>query len=361
MRHSFKATAALALLLVPGVAFADVRSCFGDLDGDGEAGLADLALLLAAYDTCDGDPFYDPDADLDESGCVDLADLASLLAVYGTTCPVGTELAGNSLDQYPFFEYVRAFNEDATVEIAIDPTRFPEIVGRTADIYVVVSKTAAEWSADPSLVDITGGGPQTEIFGGTTIQDNTFGVTGAHELDADAGIGLGVGYDIVLDINQDGELGAGDYIDGLGDEAGLYAVHDTTQPGPLAVTEVVYSGGTWLGQDTFYPTEIGDQSRRRRQLSLVPSLRLSPGLVRMHRDEPPEQHWAGDRERLDHDADQYRLHHCQPGHNRRRRAQRAHRFATHRLDRSWHRWRGGRAGVRPSLRRRLYAGALQPG
>jgi hypothetical protein len=49
--------------------------------------LADLAILLAAYDTCDGDPFYDPAADLDDSGCVDLADLATLLAVYGTDCP----------------------------------------------------------------------------------------------------------------------------------------------------------------------------------------------------------------------------------------------------------------------------------
>ena len=59
----------------------------GDLDGDGEIGLGDLAILLAAYDSCDGDPYWDPVADLDDSGCVDLADLAALLAVYDTTCP----------------------------------------------------------------------------------------------------------------------------------------------------------------------------------------------------------------------------------------------------------------------------------
>jgi hypothetical protein len=57
--------------------------CVGDLDGDGDVDLSDLAILLAAYDTCDGDPFYNPDADLDDSGCVDLADLATLLAEYG--------------------------------------------------------------------------------------------------------------------------------------------------------------------------------------------------------------------------------------------------------------------------------------
>ena len=61
--------------------------CPGDLDGDGDVDLADLATLLAAYGTCAGDPGYNPDADLDADGDVDLADLAALLGVYGTTCP----------------------------------------------------------------------------------------------------------------------------------------------------------------------------------------------------------------------------------------------------------------------------------
>ncbi len=55
----------------------------GDLDGDGDVDLADLATLLAAYGACVGDPNYNPDADFDESGCVDLSDLATLLANYG--------------------------------------------------------------------------------------------------------------------------------------------------------------------------------------------------------------------------------------------------------------------------------------
>ncbi len=58
-------------------------SCFGDLDGDDDIDLSDLAQLLGNYGLTGAT--YE-DGDLDADGDVDLADLAALLAVYGTTC-----------------------------------------------------------------------------------------------------------------------------------------------------------------------------------------------------------------------------------------------------------------------------------
>ena len=59
--------------------------CFGDLDGDNDVDLADLAQLLAHYGETSGMTYED--GDLDGDGDVDLSDLAALLSVYGTTCP----------------------------------------------------------------------------------------------------------------------------------------------------------------------------------------------------------------------------------------------------------------------------------
>jgi hypothetical protein len=178
-----------------------------------------------------------------------------------------TELAGNPLAQYPFFEYVRAFNVNAPVNVAIDPSRFPSIAGHTCNIYVVNHKTPSEWAANATLTDVTPGGALNASFTAGTIQANTFQVAAANDLNANAGTGLGVPYDVVIDVDNNGMLSDGDFIDGLGGEAGFYVVADTTAPGPLAVTEDVYnldSGvassfgipGGFEGEDLYFPTNI---------------------------------------------------------------------------------------------------------
>ncbi len=57
--------------------------CDADVDGDGDTDLTDLAALLAAYGSFEGDPDYNPNADFEPDGDVDLADLGFLLADYG--------------------------------------------------------------------------------------------------------------------------------------------------------------------------------------------------------------------------------------------------------------------------------------
>ena len=168
---------------------------------------------------------------------------------------VRCELAGNPLEIQPHFEYVRAFMEAAPISIAVDPTRWPAIVGWTGDVYVVAHREPDDWANDPTLHDVRGE-PQSAAFSGEDVQGNTVLLQGTNLLHGLAETDLGVPYDVVLDTNGDGLLGAGDWIDGLSGEPGLFVVRSTELPGPLAVTETIYSGGTFLGQDLYYPTRI---------------------------------------------------------------------------------------------------------
>ena len=233
--------------------------------------LSDPVAYAEAYPDCDI-----LSADVNGDGSVNSFDIDPFVdLLVGGGDPIPAQLAGNSLDEYPYFEYVKAFNENATVEVAIDPTRFPEIVGQTGDIYVVEARSVGAWQADPALVNLTPGGPLAVTFAGTTIQENTFNVVGPYDLSSavfdpatNDYTGLGHGYDVVIDMNQNGELDGGDYIDGLSREAGLYVVHDTTQLGPLDVTEVApYSVGAIYGipssytnEVLYYPTDIDEMA-----------------------------------------------------------------------------------------------------
>ncbi|HEX7150328.1 MAG TPA: Ig-like domain repeat protein [Thermoanaerobaculia bacterium] len=177
------------------------------------------------------------------------------------------ELAGHPLPTYPFFHYVKAVNTNNSVHVAIDPSRYPTIVGQTCDVYVVAAKKTIGWNLNNTLTDVTFGGMQTQSFVSGLIQSNTFQVTVPSELSGAAGTGLGVGYDVVLDCNQNGLLDGNDFIDGRNNESGFYIVHDTTTPGPYAVTELTYNlpaavgvtfgiPGSHLAQNTFFPSNI---------------------------------------------------------------------------------------------------------
>lgn len=58
--------------------------CPADLDGSGDVGLGDLAVLLSSFGRAEGATHADGDLDADHD--VDLADLSLLLAEFGTHC-----------------------------------------------------------------------------------------------------------------------------------------------------------------------------------------------------------------------------------------------------------------------------------
>jgi hypothetical protein len=164
------------------------------------------------------------------------------------------ELAGRPLSGFPHFQFVQTFHEGETLSVAVDPALHPTIAGALADIYVVADKSAIEWTQSPALVDVRGA-PTAASFGMSGLVSCTVAVD-LGTLSGDAGAGFGVPYDLVVDVDLDGVFGQGDFIDGRAD-AGFYVARDPTLAGPLAVTEILYSGGTFLGQDTYYPTSIG--------------------------------------------------------------------------------------------------------
>ncbi|MGE3173689.1 MAG: hypothetical protein AB7O97_13780 [Planctomycetota bacterium] len=180
------------------------------------------------------------------------------------------QLAGNPLTTFPFFEHVAAINRQSPVSLGLD-TRFRFAAGRNADVYVVAARTAAEWDLNPALVDARGAAqPVTFPVGATSITQNTFlldagTLQGPNEAPTSGDPSIATGYDVVVDFGQDGQFDPEvDLIDGYGDEAGFYVVRDlalggiATNParGPYAVSVLTYTGGSFLGQRTYYPTNI---------------------------------------------------------------------------------------------------------
>ncbi len=186
----------------------------------------------------------------------------------GASGPLETELAGYTLATAPWFRFVAAVNEGDTLKVAIDPVRHSSVVGVTGDLYLVSDRDAAEWSGNTSLSDVRGA-PQAYTVQGGSLVSNRFPVD-LGTLSGTVGAQLGVGLDVVFDADRDGNLGPGDLIDGLTAGPGVSIVRDTVAPGPHVVIETLYSGGSWLGQNTYYPRDIAS-------LGQVPLIVISHG------------------------------------------------------------------------------------
>jgi len=240
----------------------------GDLDCDGLVMVSDVAPFVTAL--IDPDAYADafPDcaivlADLNGDGRADGADVAAFIAALVADPlpgPLRFELAGDRLAAYPFFDFVRAFNQGAPIHITVDPTRHPGLVSRSCDLYVVTARSAEQWGADPVLVDVRATGAQAITIVGGTVQANTIEIEGGALLTGAGGVPLGTGYDLVLDCDGDGLLGSGDVIDGLSDEAGMYVLPDLTATGPYATESATYELLTLddreKAQRLYYPADV---------------------------------------------------------------------------------------------------------
>src|SRR5690606_8144798 len=141
----------------------------------------------------------------------------------------------NPLAGYPHAEFADSFHQGAPIWIAVDPAAHGQATRREVDIYIVASRDAAAWAADPQLVDVRGRA-QAATFPGGSIADNRVALDGAEDLGPAPGDRfVAVSYDVVIDVDRDGELSGGDLIDGAGDRAGLYVVRDLSQPGDFPV------------------------------------------------------------------------------------------------------------------------------
>jgi hypothetical protein len=177
----------------------------------------------------------------------------------GSDGPVEVQLAGRPLATYPFFEYSRAFNQGSDLYVSLDPAQHPALANTSTELYVVAAKTDVEWQQDARLIDVRGSSQALNI-GAPGVQANSF-LIDAGTLNGTEGTGVGIGYDLVLDVDRDGELGAGDLVDGLSVEAGAYVVRDVTLPGPHAVSQIMYSGGSFLQQTTYFPTDVASMDK----------------------------------------------------------------------------------------------------
>ncbi|UYV12533.1 MAG: hypothetical protein NCW75_14710 [Phycisphaera sp.] len=257
MKTTGFALAAAGLLALAGTAMAQA-TCRADLDGDGELTVFDFLEFQNLFSA------GDLAADFDGDGALTVFDFLEFQNDFVRGCPddpISLQMAGVPLGEYPFFEATRAFNSGDTAYLAIDPDRFPSIRGATGDIYIVASKTNTEWTGDPSLTDVRGM-PQAHTFSALSIEGAEVALTDSETLASADGLNVSTGYDLVVDLDQDGQLGDGDFIDGLAlrpaDANGFSVFTNISEMGPLTPVMVDSSSSQGVLRLN-YPAELATE------------------------------------------------------------------------------------------------------
>ncbi len=161
-----------------------------------------------------------------------------------TVAQAPAPLIGRPRTLAPFWHSATSFLEGETIYLGLDAARFPDRVGLAFDAWVVAHRSLAEWESDPVLA---GSGVQSAIAAGALVP--------VPLAVADAGEDALAAIDVVLDFDRDGVLGPGDLVQGLG-APGASVIGDLSAPGPHAVETVDVSGGWFLGQRVWWPTDL---------------------------------------------------------------------------------------------------------
>jgi hypothetical protein len=156
-------------------------------------------------------------------------------------------LTGRARVQAPGWESVDSYWDVDPVTVGLDPARHADRVVLPYDVYVVAHRSAEEWAADPTL--------GTAVTSGTVTAGafNTLPVWTAPELLTDT---LSEAWDVVLDFDGDAQLGPDDLVDGWGEDYGFVRIADLGMTGPHAVEQEDDSGGMWLGERIYWPTDL---------------------------------------------------------------------------------------------------------
>ena len=180
-----------------------------------------------------------------------------------------TELAGVKLDAYPHFTATRALNEGTPLHVGVDTLADFRLRDRRADVYVTEPRSLDQWEADPALRDVRGA-PTGVLLRPGGIEANRF-LIDAGTLNGTSGTTeVGVGYDVVVDVNRNGVLDSADLLDGGGGEAGFYVMPDLTLDGPYDTVVTLNNQGGFITQRIFYPANIA-------QLGSLPLIVISHG------------------------------------------------------------------------------------
>jgi Chlorophyllase enzyme len=162
-------------------------------------------------------------------------------------------IAGRPLAHRPYFRFIDNFPLGTDVYAALDPDALPAgLVSQRAAIYVIAHKTAAQWSASNSLIDISGPGmtPAPKIvpivpgcvnWNRTLVWPNPQ-TPGRYDIAIDFGNNAADPANFVSDGALDPPL---DMIDGYV-RTGFYVTQDPSLPGPFSghIGQHDYAAGT---------------------------------------------------------------------------------------------------------------------